>query len=159
MPGVQITRAKTSDAPALSAIALAAKAHWGYPAHWLEHWRELLTITPDFIATNETFSGQIDQRIIGFYALIAAPGTISLEHLWVLPEAMGKGVGRSLFADAVERAASLGARSLTIEADPNAEAFYRHLGAVRIGSVATEIDGRPRHLPLLAYDLTRRVNY
>src|SRR5438128_97160 len=47
---VRIVRARSTDAAKLSAIARAAKAHWGYPAHWLERWCEQLTITAEFIA-------------------------------------------------------------------------------------------------------------
>jgi GNAT superfamily N-acetyltransferase len=49
---------------------------------------------------------------------------LRLEHLWVLPDWMGQGIGRALFRHAAERAAARGALSLTIEADPNAEPFY-----------------------------------
>ena len=150
---MQIFRAMPTDAAALSAIAWAAKAHWGYPPGWLERWRAQLTISPEFIAANETFAARSDQRIVGFSALVAADTGMRLEHLWVLPEEMGQGVGRSLFTHAAARATARGASRLTIEADPNAEAFYRHLGAVRVGAVATEIDGEQRELPLLSYDL------
>jgi GNAT superfamily N-acetyltransferase len=151
---VQITRANPPDAPALSAIAWAAKGHWGYPAHWMEQWRDQLTITPEFIAANETFGAVSNRRIIAFHALLETAEGLRLEHLWVLPEKMGQGIGRTLFAHAAERAAARGARSLTIEADPNAEPFYRHLGAVRSGVLASEIDGHRRELPLLTFDLT-----
>jgi GNAT superfamily N-acetyltransferase len=152
---MEIVRAKRSDAPALSAIAWAAKAHWGYPARWMEQWRELLTITPEFIAANQTFSALIDQQLGGFHALHEADGTLRLEHLWILPKQIGKGIGRSLFRHAADLAAAMGASSLTIEADPNAEPFYRHMGAQRVGSVTSEVDGNPRELPLLRFDLAR----
>jgi GNAT superfamily N-acetyltransferase len=152
---LEIVRAKPSDASTLSAIARVAKAHWGYPARWLDEWRELLTITPEFIAANETFAAVSEGRIVGFHALHEADGTLRLEHLWVLPEQMQKGIGRSLFQHAAGRAAALGAPSLTIEADPNAEPFYRHMGAERIGAVRSKVEGRPRELPLLRFALAR----
>ena len=40
------------DAERLTALAREAKAHWGYPAAWLEVWRDALTITPDYIETH-----------------------------------------------------------------------------------------------------------
>jgi hypothetical protein len=40
-----------------------------------------------------------------------------------------------------------------IEADPNAEGFYRRMGARRVGEISYELDGRKRVLPLLAMDL------
>jgi len=149
---MQIARAEISQAPALSAIAWTAKAHWGYPAHWMEQWRELLTITPDFVAQHETFVAHLAGEAIGFYALVETPDSISLDHLWVLPERIGQGIGRALFKHAAGRAAARGASRLTIESDPQAEPFYLHLGARRVGAVPSEIDGQPRELPLLVFD-------
>jgi GNAT superfamily N-acetyltransferase len=155
---VQIIRANPSDAETLSAIARAAKAHWGYPSRWMEQWRDQLTITPEFIAANETFAATITGQIIAFHALLKTAKTLRLEHLWVLPERIGQGIGRSLFTHAVERATLRGARRLTIEADPDAEPFYRRMGAIRIGVITSEIDGRRRELPLLAFDLARMAD-
>lgn len=150
---MEIIRAMPAHAPALSAIALAAKAHWGYPAHWLERWRDELTITREFVAANDTFAACVEEEIVAFYALLQAPDALRLEHLWVLPKWMGQGIGRRLFNHAAEQAARRVATSLTIEADPNAEPFYLHLGAVRIGASISEIDGARRELPILGVAL------
>ena len=110
----------------------------------MEQWREQLTITPNFVAANETFARSYQrQKIVAFHALLQTADVLRLEHLWVLPERIGQGIGRTLFSHAAERAACAGRRSLTIEADPNAEPFYRHMGAVRIGV----IDDRNRRSP------------
>ena len=151
---MEIRRAKPSEADALSAVARTAKAYWGYPEEWLGQWKAELTITPEFIAANEVFVALVQERVVAFHALLKTPGDVRLEHLWVLPEQMHRGLGRKLFAHAAERARALGAASLTIEADPNAEEFYRHLGAIKIGSIVTEIQGHRRELPLLSFDLT-----
>jgi len=150
---MEIRRARPDDAATLSEIARMAKAYWGYPETWLKQWGEQLTITPEFIVANETFVVMAGNRLVAFHALLQRLTEIRLEHLWVLPEQMGRGIGRELFAHAVERARALGATSLTIEADSNAETFYRHMGAVKIGAVETEIEGHRRQLPLLSFDL------
>jgi GNAT superfamily N-acetyltransferase len=67
----------------------------------------------------------------------------------VSPEHIGTGVGRLLFDHAVRRAASLGAETVKIEADPNAKGLYRLMGAVRVGEISYPIDGQERTLPLL----------
>jgi ribosomal protein S18 acetylase RimI-like enzyme len=90
---------------------------------------------------------------VGFYALVGEGREIELEHLWVLPEHMGTGVGRALFDHAVRRAASLGAEVLGIESDPNAEGFYRRMGATRVGEINYRIDGQNRTLPLLLMEV------
>ena len=150
---MQIIRAQPAAAPELSAIAWAAKARWGYPLHWMEQWRGELAITPQFIAANETFLADSDGEIVGFHALVQETKSWRLEHLWVLPQRMGQGFGRRLFAHAAAYAAERGALFLTIEADPNAEPFYQRMGATRVGTRDTEIDGRVRLLPLLKFVL------
>lgn len=150
---IKIVRATPADADLLSALAQTAKAHWGYPVSWLERWRESLTLTPAFVAGNETWKALDRGQAIGFYALIASGAEWQLEHLWILPEKIGQGIGRRLFQHAAERAAARGALRLIIESDPHAEAFYRHLGATRAGRVARDMEGRRRELPLLRFDL------
>jgi hypothetical protein len=61
-----------------------------------------------------------------------------------------------LFDHAVRRAAALGAKTLSIEADPNAEGFYRRMGARRVGENVYEIEGHRRELPLLILDVSSR---
>lgn len=154
--GVEIRRAEPDDADALSRIAFAAKGHWGYPERWMERWREGLTITPEFVGRNEVHVAVVEGEPAGLYALVGEGSKIELEHLWVLPERMGTGLGRTLFAHATGRAASLGAESLGIEADPNAEGFYRRMGARRVGEIVYELDGRERVLPLLEAEVRVR---
>jgi len=150
---MQIVRAKPEDAEALTKIAHAAKRHWGYPERWIESWREILTMRPEFIAANVAYSASEDGRAVGFYLLTTESDGLHLDHLWIAPQAMGRGIGRALFAHAVEKTRGLGHRTLRIEADPNAEGFYARMGARRVGEIVTEIEGQRRELPLLLYDL------
>ena len=150
---MQIVRAKPDDAAVLTEIAFAAKRHWKYPESWIESWRDLLTIQPEFIASHETYAAVVDGRTVGFYALAATNDKLNLLHLWVLPDAMAQGVGQSLFNHALTRAAALGFKSLEIESDPNAEGFYKRMGAHRVGASIKEIEGERRELPLLVYQL------
>jgi hypothetical protein len=133
--GPEIQRALQGDASILTRIAFAGKAHWGYPDRWMERWREDLTITPEYVHQNEVHVAIAEGGPAGFYALVGEGRRVELEHLWVLPERMGKGVG--------------------IEADPNAEGFYKRMGASHVGEIVYEIDGRERVLPLLAMYLYR----
>jgi GNAT superfamily N-acetyltransferase len=147
---MQIVRARPEDAAELTAVAFAAKRHWGYPENWIQRWQNILTVTPKLVAENPTFSATEDDHVLGFYSLTLERRP-DLTHLWVLPVAMGRGFGRALFEHAVEQARALGLVSFEIEADPNAEEFYLHMGAKRIGTNVSEIDGACRQLPLLIY--------
>ncbi|MEP6709146.1 MAG: GNAT family N-acetyltransferase [Verrucomicrobiota bacterium] len=146
---MQIIRATPDDATVLTQIAFMAKRHWGYPENWIEHWRNILTITPEFIAAHETYAARERGEIVGFYALLPEASDLRLEHLWILPEAMNRGVGRALFQHALERSSALGFATLQIESDPNAVAFYERMGSRRVGQTITELDGERRELPLL----------
>ena len=150
---MEILRATPGDAGSLTRIAFTAKRYWGYPEHWMKRWRESLTITPEFVGRNEVYAATLNGEILGFYALVGEGREIQLEHLWVSPERIGAGVGRLLFDHAVGRAACLGAELLRIEADPNAEGFYRRMGAAHVGETSYPIDGQRRTLPLLALEV------
>jgi GNAT superfamily N-acetyltransferase len=155
---MQIIRAKPEDANALTEIAFAAKRHWGYPERWIQSWREILTMRPEFIAENVAYCAMEDDRAVGFYLLTTESDGLHLDHLWIMPFAMGRGIGRALFEHAVEQARALGFRAIKIEADPNAEGFYRRMGARRVGTGVTEIKGERRELPLLVYQLEEWSN-
>ncbi len=156
---MHITRARPDDAATLTEIAFAAKQHWGYPMAWIESWRDVLTVRPEFIAGHETYAAIDEGRAIGFYALGRKGDRMDLLHLWVLPEAMGRGVGRSLFSHALERARFLGFRELEIESDPNAEGFYQRMGAHRVGTSSKVLAGHNRELPVLVYEFDHAAAY
>jgi N-acetylglutamate synthase-like GNAT family acetyltransferase len=150
---IQVRRAKPDEAVRLTEIAHAAKRHWGYPENWIEHWRDDLTITPEFIADHETFVAIADGEIAGCCALVVSGPMAELEHMWIKPEHMGAGVGRALFLHTTERARDLGLPALEISSDPNAEGFYQRMGATRTGDIHSEIEGTPRVLPRMTIAL------
>jgi GNAT superfamily N-acetyltransferase len=150
---MRIRRAQESDSAELTTIAHESKRHWGYPERWIEIWRDDLTISPGFIAANEVHlaedGAEDGDDTLGCYGLVSGMPNWTLEHFWVRPSAMGKGVGRRLFEHAREIASNAGAHGLEIDADPNAEAFYLRMGALRVGEIQSQVDGQPRVRPLL----------
>lgn len=147
-----IRPAVEEEAARLSEIALEAKRYWGYPEHWIQHWQDDLTLSPEYLATNPVFLAEKDTQILGFYALIIRQNKAELDHLWVAPQHIGSGVGKALFLHAMQSAARRNVSDIEILADPNAEGFYRKMGAHRIGEEVSEIDGRARSLPRLTID-------
>ena len=149
---MEIRRASSDEAAALTQIAHDAKRHWGYPELWLAHWQDDLTISPDYIARNPVYVAEGEAELLGFYALIIREDKAELDHLWVTPAHIGTGVGKQLFLHAMQHAAKENIAAVEILSDPNAEGFYRKQGAHRIGETVSEIDGEPRVLPLLTVD-------
>jgi len=148
---MEIVRAKPEDAAALTQIAHAAKRHWGYPERWIEAWRDILTMRPEFLAGNIGYCAIEDGRPVGFYVLTTESDGLHLDHLWIVPAAMRRGIGRALFEHATAQAKKSGFDSIQIEADPNAEGFYKRMGATRVGTGISELDGARRELPLLEF--------
>jgi GNAT superfamily N-acetyltransferase len=71
--------------------------------------------------------------------------------MWVDPAHLGAGLGAHLLRHATDVVRSLGGTSLAIASDPNAEGFYRRMGARRVGSVPSTPTGR--ELPLLVIEI------
>ena len=145
-PLVRIRPALVHEADLLSDIAVRAKAHWDYSPADLARWRGELVVAPSAIAARPTWVAQIDEQVLGFYQLQAGAAQWALEHLWVLPDRMGRGVGRALLRHAVRLAADRGAIALAIDADPHAEPFYLACGARRVGAVVAPVQGHPERV-------------
>ena len=140
---MHIRHARASEAAALSELALAAKQHWGYAIEDVERWRPLLALREAELLSRPTFVAEVEQDIAGFYVLVPGGETWDLEHLWVSPQLTRRGIGRALLAHAASTARAGGASSIAIDADPNAELFYRACGAVSVGSVAAPVANNP----------------
>ena len=149
---ISIRPALATDARVLTAIAFAAKRHWAYPEDWISHWADQLTITSERIDQWTISVAEADAKSVGFYALSLHQQTAELEHCWVLPDYLGRGIGRTLLQHALKLLKSRDINKLRVEADPHAAGFYRRLGGVEIGFVNSYPPGRT--LPVIEYDLT-----
>lgn len=135
--------ARPGEAALLSDLALRSKGHWGYDAAFLEACRDELTLRDDELARRRTTVAELDDAVIGFGTLEGEPPDGELGMLFVDPAAIGRGVGRALLDRLLDRARAEGFTVLTIDADPNAEAFYLAHGAVRVAAVpSASIPGR-----------------
>lgn len=150
--GPKLRGARATDTRRLSEIARAAKAHWGYPAAWLAGWRDQLRITPEVISRDRAVIAVLNDAIVGFSVLSSDDDLIHVDHLWVDPPAMGNAIGRRLVEDAFAWCASRDVTRLRVVSDPHAAGFYRHLGGVDIGDVAST--PAPRRIPVLEFRLS-----
>ncbi|GEC06375.1 N-acetyltransferase [Streptomyces spinoverrucosus] len=140
---VLIRPARTTEAEALSDLALRSKAHWGYDTEFLEACRDELTVEASEVAYRRATVAERDGRILGFTTLEGKPPTGVLGMMFVEPQVIGQGIGRLLFEHTMAAGRALGFAQVTIDAHPNAEPFYRAMGAVRTGNVPSgSIAGR-----------------
>lgn len=149
--------ARPGEASAITELILRSKRHWGYPDAFFVAMTPVMTITPSDLARAADHAEvlEADGRLLGVIRLRCRTELAFLEDLWVDPPAMGRGLGRRLFERATEVARGWGKGVLEFESDPHAEAFYLHLGAVRVGmSPSAAIPGRS--IPLMRYALRER---
>jgi GNAT superfamily N-acetyltransferase len=151
-----IRSANPIEAEYLSRIAFAAKAHWGYAEEQLAFWRNDLAFTPASIELWPTLVAEVNNNPAGVVQINPTTEPWDLEALWVHPTAMGQGIGKALLNAALQAARAGGQLSLTIDSDPNAEAFYVACGARRVGQTAAPIHGQPaRFRPQLTLAVTQ----
>ena len=149
---IEIRRATPTDSARATELARRAKAHWGYPAEWLEAWSDDLMVTAEGIEKHATFVASLEGDVVGVCQLQQGDDHAMLEHVWVDPDSHGRGIGRAL----VEHVRGHAHGVIAIVADPNAEAFYVKLGARRVGEVPAPMPGAPnRALPLMEMDAAR----
>ncbi|MEV5968132.1 GNAT family N-acetyltransferase [Kribbella sp. NPDC051952] len=133
MNEIVLRTAEPGDSEMLTALKRRSKAYWGYPQTMLDQWADQLTVSVAAICDGGVVVAEQDGVLAGFYHLIGEPPTGELSDLFVDPEAIGVGVGRSLWEHAVASARSTGFHALTLESDPHAEGFYLRMGAERMG--------------------------
>lgn len=150
-----LRRARPDEASMLSDLALAAKGFWGYDQAFIESCRAELTFSPDDVARAHFVVADLGGRVAGFYSLDGEPPVGELGNMWVRPSEIGTGLGRVMWQDAMAAAAAAGFEYLKIDADPNAEGFYRKMGAECIGEAPSgSIPGRM--LPLMRVKVPQR---
>ena len=135
---MRIRNAREPEASELEALQRRSSDVW-------EEYREQLAAHPDAIEFPQHFIEHGWTRVavlgddtpVGFSVVIPGQsGLHELDGLFVEPEQMRRGIGRSLVEDACERARKAGADRLEVTVGP-AQAFYEKLGFDVAGTVQT----------------------
>ncbi|MHC0432412.1 GNAT family N-acetyltransferase [Streptomyces sp. O3] len=132
MQSTVIKQAAARDAEGLTALMHASGAYRGEYASIIAGYR----VTAEYIARHRVFVA-VDAEaggLLGFYALTLEPPELDLA--FVADDAQGRGIGRLLVGHMIGQAREAGLAHVRVVAHPSAEAFYRRLGAERVGTVA-----------------------
>jgi len=155
--GVVVRPARSGEAATLTALCIRSKAHWAYDDAFMKLSAAALAVDEADIAAGRVLVAAAgDGPALGMAAVLGDGEMVDLDSLFVDPPAIGSGAGRLLFRAATGMARGLGARRMTILADPNAVSFYERMGARFVRNAPSDaIPGRL--LPLYEYDLTSGV--
>jgi len=145
---MQILRARQEDHIELTQISIRAKNYWGYPKEWLNLWNDDLLITTEFISLNLVYKIVDTEKIIGFCSIEIDQEALEIAHMWILPEYMGKGLGKTLLTHVLNKHLGPELEILKVISDPNAVGFYKKFGF----QITEMVDSKPgnRQLPLLS---------
>ena len=136
----------------MTEITKKSKAFWGYSEEQILEWNDNLTISKDYIESNNTFKLLNDNIVIGYYSYIIEEEKIArLDNLFVLPEYIGKGFGKSLVNDFLRRMRNQKIKKIILDSEPNATEFYRRIGFEKIGEFETSI--KNRFMPIMEMKL------
>jgi GNAT superfamily N-acetyltransferase len=110
-----------------------------------EDYREALLAHPDAIDLpaaqvqgGRAFVAELRGTIVGFNVILRRQdGDADLDGLFVEPSHWGQGIGTCLVQDAARFAASEGATTLHVVANPRALGFYVACGFERVGEEST----------------------
>lgn len=147
-----IEKASTKDHEILTEITKKSKAYWGYSEEQILKWSNNLTITQDYLKDNDVFKLINGNKIVGYYSyIIEEEKNVILDNLFVLPEYIGKGFGKYLMTDFLNRMKEIKIEKITLDSEPNAELFYSKMGFVKIGEFETSI--KNRFMPIMELNL------
>jgi GNAT superfamily N-acetyltransferase len=125
--------ARPDEADILTELCLRSKAVWGYDEAFMRACRAELTLSPADLAASSLQVAVDGNEVAGVVQVVVDGEKADLAKLFIAPSTLRAGVGRKLFDWAVNSARERGARWLSIEADPDAAAFYRRMGAIDDG--------------------------
>ncbi|SFM27421.1 GNAT family N-acetyltransferase [Pelosinus propionicus] len=142
MHDLEIRKAVADDSKVLTQISFMSKRYWNYPEQYFEIWKDELTITPSYIQNNIVYLAERDGQVLGYFSLVQVDEGFWLEHIFIMPKCIGKGIGSKLIATLKSKCKELKIDKVNILSDPNAKGFYDKLGACYLGESPSNIEGR-----------------
>lgn len=148
-----IRPARKEEFEVLTRISFLSKRFWNYPDEYFSIWQRELTITADYITTNEVWVYEKKGEVVGYYSLVNLTSDMEIEfvtlkkglwldHMFLLPAFIGTGIGRKMIDHLKGCCSKRNVSRVDILVDPYARGFYEKIGCRYVGEVASTIAGR-----------------
>ncbi len=145
---MKIEKAIKNDTNDLTELTIRSKSHWNYSKEQIEKWRDDLTVSETYILEKEVYKLINGNDIIGYYSYFRINDLdVKLENLFIEPKFIGKGFGKLLMTDFLQRIRKIKFEKIILDADPNVEKFYEQIGFKVVGKLETSI--KNRFLPIM----------
>lgn len=105
---------------------------------------ELVQVPVEHLTAATCVVAEVDGAPAGFATVLPrSDGEAELDGLFVHPDRQRLGLGRALIADVAQLARVMGAKTLHVVANEDANAFYRAVGFVQTGMAPTALKPAP----------------
>ncbi len=152
---IKFRAAEVADIELLNRISVSSKRHWNYPEEWILKWIDDLSLNENDLLESSVIVLEIDEVLKGFCSVSEEIDHYEVLHLWLLPELIGRNLGKALLTKTLEQVIQHDLPVL-VEADPNAEAFYKKQGFVTYDKKESFPKGR--YLPLMKMQRYLKAN-
>lgn len=160
-----IRPAKKSEANILTKISFESKGYWYYPQDYFDIWKNELTISADYVEKNNVFVFEQGGSVVGYYSIVELPEDIEasgikirqgywLEHMFIEPLHIGKGIGSRMFQHLSNWCSEVGIKEMGILADPNSKGFYEKMGCQYVEEYPSTVKNRTT--PYLVFKAFKR---
>jgi GNAT superfamily N-acetyltransferase len=135
-----VRKAATGDLEKLNELAVRSEAYWGFDESHMRAFKRNCAVKENHLKTGYVFVIERDAEILGFYHLAGKESGFELEHFYVDPPHIGKGLGRMLWRHLRSFCFHRKVREVTIVCSEFVKDFYFKMGAAYLGKVESTVD-------------------
>jgi GNAT superfamily N-acetyltransferase len=121
--------------------------HWGHDVDYIDKFMDKLAVTDDYIKNQSVYLMHYHDQLCGFFSF---KNKEELDSLFLLPEFIGKGLGRLAWNTLCEYAKQQNFPDFFIYSQPGSEGFYLKMGCEKIGEKKSFIKAGMM-IPILEY--------
>lgn len=142
---ILVRPAEINDVDAMTDVSIRSKQSNGYDDAFMDACRNELMITAAHLCQGEYWVAIDGEKIVGCASLCPVKDLRSGEvhSFFIDPDYQGRGVGRLIWSQLLERAQAYAMTDVRLDADPNAVLFYEAMGFQVVGDAPSgSIPGR-----------------
>ncbi|WED44024.1 GNAT family N-acetyltransferase [Legionella cardiaca] len=122
--------ATLSELTKLNDFIRTSKGFWGYSESFLDFFMEKYGLKEFYFSKNEIILLEEETELLGLYAFkLNYEGKPELDLFFINADKIRQGIGKTMWQYAIQYASRKGWKEFMLIADPNAENFYKCMGA------------------------------
>jgi len=135
-----VRKAVRGDLGKLNELAVGSEAYWGYDEDHMSAFKRRYAIRNNHLEKGHVFVIEKNGGILGFYHLTAKESGFELEHFYIDPRYLGKGLGQTLWGHLRAFCIHRRIREVTIVCNDLVKVFYLKMGAAFLGRIESKVD-------------------